>query len=102
LVPQWVVWAYAMLVLVACQAGVAGPAPPATKWYRGRRWTPRDVVTEVRQELWQRSITELLAEDAEAPATRPETPVDPAPPHAWRRSPQRPSPTPSATDTTSP
>jgi len=85
LVPQWVVWAYAMLVLVACQAGVAGPAPPATKWYRGRRWTPRDVLAEVRQDLWQRSITDLLADDADPPATGPKMPVDTAPPLAWLR-----------------
>lgn len=52
LVPQWVVWAYAMLVLAAEAAWGTGPPPAASRWHRGRRWTPREALSCVRQEIW--------------------------------------------------
>lgn len=50
LVTQWVVWAYAVLILT----GVTGPPRDrrASRWYRSRRWTPRDLTFQLRQELW--------------------------------------------------
>lgn len=56
-VTQWVVWAYAVLILT----GVAGP-PPAVRtarWYRSRRWTPRDLLLQLRQELWTAPPTQF-------------------------------------------
>lgn len=49
-VTQWVVWAYAVLILT----GVTMPPPVRTtrRWYRPRRWTPRDLTMLLRQELW--------------------------------------------------
>jgi hypothetical protein len=37
LVPQWVVWTYAMLVLAAQETWGTGPPPAASRWHRGRR-----------------------------------------------------------------
>lgn len=49
---QWVVWTYAILMLAGYQAWGWTAAPTATRWYRGGRWTVRDVLTAVRGELW--------------------------------------------------
>jgi|GEM_PF-834925 len=82
LVPQWVVWASAMALLLA---GDTPPVVPATKWYRGRRWTPRDVLTEVRQDLWHQSLPEFLLPAGGCPTTRVENAAQPPPPLAWLR-----------------
>jgi hypothetical protein len=50
---QWVVWTYAMLMLAGYHAWGWSASPTATRWYRGRRWTVRDVLTAVRSELWR-------------------------------------------------
>lgn len=49
---QWVVWTYAILMLAGYQAWGWTGAPTATRWYRGGRWTVRDVLTAVRGDLW--------------------------------------------------
>jgi hypothetical protein len=48
---QWVVWAYACLVLAGYQAWGWGAGPPGPKWWRGRRWTGRSVIRALRTEL---------------------------------------------------
>lgn len=49
---QWVVWSYAVVVLAGHAVWRWGRAPTGTAWYQGRRWTPRDVVTSLRQAWW--------------------------------------------------
>jgi hypothetical protein len=49
---QWVVWAYACLVLAAYQTWGWGPGPPGPKWWRGRRWTGRSVIRALRTAGW--------------------------------------------------
>lgn len=49
---QWVVWSYAVIVLAGQAAWRWGRSPTGTAWYQGRRWTPRDVVTALRQACW--------------------------------------------------
>lgn len=49
---QWVVWSYAVIVLAGQAAWRWGRSPTSTAWYQGRRWTPRDVVTALRQACW--------------------------------------------------
>jgi hypothetical protein len=49
---QWVVWTYALLLLAGYRAWGWSAAPTATRWYRGGRWTVRDVLTAVRSEVW--------------------------------------------------
>lgn len=51
-VTQWVIWIYAVLLLAALQDQRRAGRPVATGWYRGRRWTPRGVLSQVRQDLW--------------------------------------------------
>ena len=50
MVIQWVVWVYAVLILT----GVTCPPPvkQPSRWYRKRRWTPRDLTMQLREELW--------------------------------------------------
>lgn len=52
MVVPWVVWTYAVLVLAAHERWGAGPPPAASRWYRGRRWTPREALSQVRQDVW--------------------------------------------------
>jgi hypothetical protein len=49
---QWVVWAYACLVLAGYQAWGWGAGPPGPKWWRGRRWTGRSVIRALRAAAW--------------------------------------------------
>ncbi|MCO5215562.1 MAG: transposase [Thermomicrobiales bacterium] len=48
-VTQWVVWVYAVLILTGVRC------PPSIRhsrrWYRQRRWTPRDLTMQLREEL---------------------------------------------------
>jgi hypothetical protein len=57
LVVPWVVWTYAMLVLAAQETWGTGPPPAASRWHRGRRWTPREALSCVRQEVWTGQLT---------------------------------------------
>lgn len=50
---QWVVWSYAVLVLAGHQTWGWSRSPTSTAWYQGRRWTPRDVLTALRQACWE-------------------------------------------------
>jgi hypothetical protein len=50
---QWVVWAYACLVLAGYRAWGWTSGPPGPKWWRGRRWTGRSVIRALRTELGQ-------------------------------------------------
>ena len=52
LVVPWVVWTYAVLVLAAHETWGTDPPPAASRWHRGRRWTPREALSTVRQETW--------------------------------------------------
>jgi hypothetical protein len=52
---QWVVWAYACLVLAGYLAWGWGRGVPGPKWWRGRRWTVRSVIRAVRTEVWRRA-----------------------------------------------
>lgn len=54
---QWVVWAYAVLMLVAANDPPVPRAGPG--WYRPRRPTPRDLTFTIRQELWTMEIPEF-------------------------------------------
>lgn len=51
-VVPWVVGTYAVLVLSAVESWGTAPRGRHTAWYRSRRWTPRDALTAVRDELW--------------------------------------------------
>lgn len=55
--PQWVVWAYAVLVLTGYRAWGLGPGPvaPLGRWWGGRRWSLGRLWQGVRQELWQQA-----------------------------------------------
>lgn len=57
----WVVWSYAVIVLAGQVAWRWGRSPTGTAWYQGRRWTPRDVVTALRQACWLEQGAELWA-----------------------------------------
>jgi hypothetical protein len=59
LVIPWVVWTYAMLVLAAHETWGTSPPPAASRWYRGRRWTPREALSAVRQEVWTGQLLAL-------------------------------------------
>jgi hypothetical protein len=48
----WVVWLYATLILAGYLAWGWEPARRQAVWQRRRRWTARDVVQAVQQELW--------------------------------------------------
>lgn len=84
-VPQWVVWTYAVLVLAAQETWGTGPPPVASRWHRGRRWTPREAVSAVRQEVW----TGQLAVIGTVPTVMAATPGEMPPAHvgwpAWLR-----------------
>lgn len=58
-VTQWVIWAYAVLILT----GVTHPPSVrhTRRWYCSRRWTPRDLTLILRQELWCQPPRELTA-----------------------------------------
>lgn len=51
----WVLWTYALVILVAYEVWGLGPAPGPDlgRWYRPRRWAIGRVRQEVRAELWQ-------------------------------------------------
>lgn len=55
--PQWVVWAYAVLVLTGYRAWGRGPGPvaPLGRWWGGRRWSLGRLWQGFRQELWQQA-----------------------------------------------
>ena len=55
--PQWVVWAYAVLVLTGYRAWGSGPGPvaPLGRWWGGRRWSLGRLWQAIRQELWQQA-----------------------------------------------
>ena len=55
--PQWVVWAYAVLVLTGYRAWGLGPGPvkPLGRWWSGRRWSLGRLWQGLRQELWQQA-----------------------------------------------
>lgn len=61
---QWVVWTYAILLLAGYQAWGWSAAPTATRWYRGGRWTVRDVLTAVRGEVWLGQTTRCRGDGA--------------------------------------
>jgi hypothetical protein len=52
LTTQWVVWCYATMLLSGYRCWGWAHDPTNAPWGRPRRWTPRDVVTEIRRELW--------------------------------------------------
>lgn len=52
LVIPWVVWLYAALMLAGYLSWGWEPATRQAVWQRRRRWTGRDVVQAVQQELW--------------------------------------------------
>lgn len=58
-VTQWVVWAYAVLILT----GVTMPPTQVrtTGWHQPRRWTPRDLARALREELWTQAMAEKRA-----------------------------------------
>jgi hypothetical protein len=51
----WVLWTYALVILVAYAVWGLGPAPGPDlgRWYRPRRWSIGRVRQELRAELWQ-------------------------------------------------
>jgi hypothetical protein len=51
----WVLWTYALVILVAYEVWGLGPAPGPElgRWYRPRRWAIGRVRQELRAELWQ-------------------------------------------------
>ena len=69
-VTQWVVWAYAVLILT----GVTHPPPVSQtrRWYRPRRWTPRDLTLILRQELWTAPPAQLTGRCPWIPANPPQ------------------------------
>lgn len=72
-VTQWVVWAYAVLILT----GIATPPPvgQTRRWYRPRRWTPRDLTLTLRQELWTAPPAPLRGHCPWIPANLPQNPA---------------------------
>ena len=48
-VTQWVVWVYAVLILTGVSCPPSRRRSP--RWYRQRRWTPRDLTMQLREEL---------------------------------------------------
>lgn len=46
---QWVVWVYAVLILTGITWSPSVRQPP--RWYHKRRWTPRDLTMQLREEL---------------------------------------------------
>ena len=85
LVTQCVVWTYAMLVLAAQETWGTGPPPAASRWHRGRRWTPREAVSCVREELWRGHVGPMEAIPPVIPSTPAENPVETAGWPAWLR-----------------
>jgi hypothetical protein len=85
LVPQWVVWTYAMLVLAAQETWGTGPPPAASRWHRGRRWTPREAVSCVRQELWSGQVGPREVIPTLRPPNPAANPVDTPGWPAWLR-----------------
>lgn len=69
---QWVVWAYACLVLAGYLAWGWGSGPPGPKWWRGRRWTGRSVIRALRAEVWAGAGRSFRARCPAIPADRPE------------------------------
>lgn len=69
-VTQWVVWAYAVLILT----GVATPPPvrQTRRWYRPRRWTPRDLTLLLRNDLWSTASTQYHGGCPWIPANPPQ------------------------------
>jgi hypothetical protein len=54
-VTPWVVWVYALLILVGYQTWQLGPGtrPALGGWYTARRWSLGQVRQALRQDLWQ-------------------------------------------------
>lgn len=83
LVVPWVVWTYALLVLSAVETWGHDPAWRRTAWYRGRRWTPRDALTAVREEWWRRDHDLFHLPSPGTGATPGEMPPHPPPLRTW-------------------
>jgi hypothetical protein len=85
LVPQWVVWTYAMLVLTAQETWGTGPPPAAGRWHQGRRWTPREALNAVRLELWSGRLYPIHPVSLVIPPNPVENAAEPAGWPAWLR-----------------
>jgi hypothetical protein len=76
---QWVVWSYAILILAGRAVWGTSRSPTGTAWYRGRRWTPRDLVTALRQACWLAQEDPFQAILQEIPARSGEMEHSPPP-----------------------
>lgn len=67
---QWVVWSYATLLVAGYHTWGWEHQSAQTAWDHRRRWTPRDVVTSIRREVWSTLGTAIRASLPEMPAHR--------------------------------
>jgi hypothetical protein len=52
-VTAWMLWVYALLILVGYRCWGLGPAPELGRWWRPRRWSVGRLLGAVRAELWR-------------------------------------------------